>query len=295
MKIILAVADYKGKNVVFVSNEFQVLSLEEAARLVKSGVLEDVSLVRRGSSVYLRTKKKVPRERELNALSLTSSELTAFAQGLSHAKSTPALSRYLELYRTSLAGEHEFIKPIRNLFKVPVVLVREALVAHQAYISSAATHFKIDPFLLGAILIDEISATLPLEAIFENITAKGFGFNTSVGVAQVKIDTANDLIRKGLHNPNPKDTKLPFGRMNPSARLYLAPYVVQPKHNIFFAAGFMRFVTDFWRAKADLSIRPEIIATLYHQGYGKPHANPRPNERGEQIATEFYRLAEIWL
>ena len=83
MKIILLSLITKDKNVVFVSDTFQVLSLEETARLVNSGIFEDMSVVRRGSEVYLRTKRNVPKERELGSLALSINELTAFAQGLS--------------------------------------------------------------------------------------------------------------------------------------------------------------------------------------------------------------------
>jgi hypothetical protein len=45
------------------------------------------------------------------------------------------------------------------------------------------------------------------------------------------------------------------------------------------------------------SFSPEeaIKAMLYHQGYGKPHPEPEPDERGKQIAKEFYRLSKRWL
>ena len=295
MRIILAVADYNGKNVVFVTEQFQVVTLDQARKLVASGLFEDMSVVRNKNGFYLRTKKNIPKERELGHLSLTVHELTAFAQGAVHAKSTRAISRYLELYQDSLVGEHEFIKPLRTLFKVPVVPVRDMLVANQKYIFSAAEHFRVDPFLLGAILIDEVAGILPFEAIFENIGAKAIGLNTSVGVAQVKIDTANHLIRKGLYNPNPKDKKLPFRRMNPASRLYLAPYIIEPKHNIFFAAALIRSFVDEWYKFVDLSKMPEIIATLYHLDHRPPHADPHHNARGEQIAVEFYSLAKKWL
>lgn len=295
MKIILAISDYKGKNVVFATDTFRVFSLEEAVGLVKAGALEDISLVRRSGSIYLRTKKNVPKERELGTISLTDDDLITFSQGFSHAKSTPALSRYLELYRDNLVDSHELIKPIRNLFRVPIVPVRDVLVANKNYIFSASKHFEIDPFLLSAILIDEIAGILPFEPIMDRVKASGFGFNTSVGVSQMMADTANNLIRKGLYNPNPKDSKLPFKRMNLSARLYLYPYLFQPKHNIFFAAALIKSFIDDWRSFVDLTSRPKILATLYHLPYKPPRANPDSNERGVQIVEEFYPLANKWL
>jgi len=63
---------------------------------------------------------------------------------------------------------------------------------------------------------------------------------------------------------------------------------VQPERSIRFAAAFIRHIINFWSEYIDLTNRPEIIGTLYHQGYGKPHAHPISIEHGEQIAKEFY-------
>jgi len=295
MKIVLAVADYKGKNVVFVTDQFQVVSLEQAAKLVTSGVFEDMSVVRNKNGLYLRTKKNVPKERELSAISLTSDELVSFAQGFAHPQSTSPISRYLELYQASLVDGNEFIKPIGKFFKVSIVPVRDALVANQKHIFLAAKHFGIDPFLLGAILIDEIARLLPFEPIFDQIKASGLGRNTSVGIAQVMSDTANNLIRKGLYNPNLKDSGLPLKRMNSAARSYLYTYLIQPNHNIFFAAALIRSFIDEWIHFVDLNLRPEILTTLYHLPHKSPRVNPDSNERGVQIFEEFYPLAKKWL
>jgi len=47
--------------------------------------------------------------------------------------------------------------------------------------------FKIDRYILGAILIDEIAHLTPFEPIVEKVGADIIGRNTSVGVAQIKI------------------------------------------------------------------------------------------------------------
>lgn len=72
-------------------------------------------------------------------------------------------------------------------------------------------------------------------------------------------------------------------------------YVVEPKHNIYFAAAYIRDIINVWAKKIDLSKHPEIVATLYPQGYGSPKPDPKSNERGDQIATEFYRLVKKWI
>jgi hypothetical protein len=77
----------------------------------------------------------------------------------------------------------------------------------------------------------------------------------------------------------------------------LYTYVKKPKHSIFFAAARMRELADRWKRFVDLSVMPDIVATLYHlrDAEKKPHGNPKPNERGLQISEEFYKLATEWL
>lgn len=110
--------------------------------------------------------------------------------------------------------------------------------------------------------------------------------------------TAADIIvtKKGLYNPNPKDKKLPFrGVLSNKDREYLYRYVVEPNHNIRFAAAYIRDIINVWAKYIDLTKRPEIIATLYSKGYGDPKSNPITSKRGTQIMEEFYPLVKKWI
>ena len=44
----------------------------------------------------------------------------------------------------------------------------------------------------------------------------------------------------------------------------------------------------------DLKNKPDILATLYSLGRS-PHGDPKSNERGSQIADEFYQLVKDYL
>ena len=161
---------------------------------------------------------------------------------------------------------------------------------------SAAKRFKVDPYLLGAIVIDEIAQFTPFEDVFENLAVFFIGKNVSAGVAQVKIDTARDLIQKSYYNPDPNNPKLSPMKVGKILRMDLYEYVKQPEHSIFFAAARMRELADRWKRFVNLDTMPEIVSTLYHlpDDKKKPHGNPQPNERGLQIAHEFYKLAKEW-
>lgn len=208
---------------------------------------------------------------------------------------TQVIQTHAIRYLSSIATTKSFIEPVKS-FRVPIEVVRRVFESHRDTIREAAQEFTIDQYTLGAILIDEIARLAPFETILEKVGIEIMGKNTSIGVAQVKIETANDLIKKGVYNPRPNDKKLPFsGNLTNADRRHLYQYVVQPEHSIRFAAAFIRYVINFWSAYTDLANRPEIIGTLYHQGYGKPHEHPESIERGEQIAKAFYPLAKKWL
>ena len=295
MKIILVATDAGRKNIAFVSDAGRALSLEEAIRLIQAQTLKSAYIVRGKYGEYIRSLPNTALKDNLDTLSVSGRYIISYINQTKHAISTPPISRYLERYLASLDEDEPFITPIGQE-KVLVADVKERFVPHISLITAVAEEFNIDRYLLGAILIDEIARIRPFEPIFEKLGVTIVGLNVSVGIAQVKIDTANQLIKKGLYNPNPNDKKLPFsGILSNFKREHLYEYLIQPKHNIRFAAAFAQGLINDWAKEIDLSRRPEIIATLYHLPYRKPHSKPVADERGNQIAIEFYGQAKKWL
>ena len=327
MKIILVATDNRGKNLVFVSDALRAYSLSEAVRLAREGALDNVYPVQRSIGVYLRTKPSVPKKEHLDAMAISSHRLFSVADNLSHALSTPIFGNYWPLYRHTLkSGEGSFII-IDDYALITQERARKKLQPHRDLIFAAAKKFDVYPYLLGAIIIDEIARFAPFEIITDPLGGHFLGANTSVGIAQVKIETARDLIKRDYYNPNPDDQRLsvritsvvysfpttlalsykksvnnaPISyRLSPknilkTSRQELYPYLKKPEHSISFAAARMRALTDEWKKFVDISKRPEIISTLYHLPRTYPHAHPQPNDRGLQIAHEFYKLAEKWL
>lgn len=297
MNIILVITNTCGKNLVFVSSEGKSLQLKDAIAAAVHGKIKDIYPVRKKAGTYLRTKPSIPKENELEIISITGKTLVAYAQDARRVQSTTSIRNYIKLYAASLVGLRSYILPVgqSKAFRVPIAVVEEKFIEHKKHILSAAKEFSIDPAMLGAILIDEIARLLPFEGIIDALGGDIVGVNVSVGVAQVKIDTAHDLIRKGIYHPNKKDARLPYDRLTNTGRRHLYDYLIQSKHNIRFAAAFIRHVIDLWSQYIDLSNRVDIIGTLYNRGYGEPKKNPTANERGKQIANEFYPLARRWL
>jgi hypothetical protein len=126
------------------------------------------------------------------------------------------------------------------------------------------------------------------------LAASFLGVNTSIGIGQVKTDTARDLMLADYYNPD-TDVFLSKEKIKKATHRQIYEYIRQSKHNIFFAAARMRSLIDEWRKFADLKQKPEITATLYSLKHKNPHNNPQPNERGLQVVNQFYKLAQDWL
>lgn len=294
MKIILSIKNYFGKNVAFVTDNLKIFLLEEILELTKAGQIDNVYVVKAGISSYLRSKKSVPKNLQLDKISVGSDGITSFIDN-KISESTPILSAYVALRNRSISeGDSPIIKPAENNLYASTAIVKEKLLSAKEIIYESANYFNLDPFQLGAILIDEIARMSPFEEIIDRIGVENFGVNTSVGSAQIKIDTANNIIKKKLYDPNPSDQKLPIKRLNRETRTYLYNYLIQPKHNIFFEGAILTDLISNWKEFIDLKNHFDILASLYSM-YKIPHANPQPNVRGNQIAGEFYDLAKTWL
>src|SRR3989344_4873876 len=148
MKFILVVTDTRGKNLAFVSRELQTLSLTEATEAVRRGDVAGAYVVERKTGAYIRTKASVPKMEQFEKLSISSKHLFSYTNDARHAISTPALSRYVELYLESVRDGQDFIVPIGQP-KVLSAAIKEKLVPQRTNIFAAAKTFEIKSFSGG--------------------------------------------------------------------------------------------------------------------------------------------------
>ena len=296
MKITLVITNPGGKNLVFLTNSLKTLSLEEAIDKAKTNSLDNLFVIKGKYGEYLRGVPNKSENDNLNTLSVTASDIMSFVNHTRHFKSTDAISLHTAQHISSIIESGKPFLETTEGDKAFVSVVRDVIKLHSSIIIQTAKEFDIDSYLLGAIIIDETVRMSQFEEIQDKYLLKLLGRNVSVGVAQVKLETANGLIKNELYNPNPDDTEIPFsGNLRKADREHLYEYVIQPKHNICFAAARIRGLIKEWSKYIDISNMPEILGTLYHRSYVAPYAHPGPNDRGTQIADEFYLLANKWL
>lgn len=295
IKIILAITDFKGKNLVFPTDALRAYSLCEAIKLVKQEKLDLVHLVKTGKGSYLRSNPNQVGDDNLDAISVSSYKLFLSINNIKYLMSKDgidAYKKYITLHARSMKERGEHVVYIDGYPLITREQIITKLTPHKRTIFAAAKEFSIDPHTLGAIIIDEIARVNPWEDTIDKLLSAHIGVNASVGIAQVTINTVRELIRKEYYNPNPDDKKLSKENIMKASKAYLYAYAEQPRHSIRFGAARIRQIIDHWFYKTDLSKRPEMIGTLYSQGLGSPKSNPGSSPRGLQIAQEFYPLAQ---
>ena len=156
-------------------------------------------------------------------------------------------------------------------------------------ILGAATNQRIDPVTLAAILVDEY-LRMGLNDWFD--WASKIGIDTSIGIGQIKVETARNLIKQGLYNPNPEDDQLKPKNIDKTSKANLYNYLKNPVHSANLSAAKIRYDINRWAPEVDVSGQPEILGTLYSRGDIPVHDKPSANDRGKQIAFEFYPLAK---
>lgn len=297
MDIKLVITNTVKKGVLFASNEFKLLTLEETILNAERGDILGLSVVLSKYGKYLRAFPNRAESDNLDEKSVTISKLFKYLDGARKFSGADLISNYIKHYQSwveesgksflvSVDGDIEFTDNVRNLIRL-----------HKDLFKEVGKEFNIDPCLLAAIVIDEKVRLTAFESLGDDMVVDLIGINTSVGMAQLKIDTANSLIISKYYNPSYQDKKLPIpqGEMINLKRAYLFKYVVQPKHNIRFEAARIKSIIDHWSNFLDLTTRPEIIATLYSIGKGTPKTDPVASDRGLQIVGEFYEYAKKWI
>jgi hypothetical protein len=193
MQIVLVVTDSRGKNIVFTTDMLKSHSIDEAVKLVMQGKIGSAHVVRTGPGSYVRADPNGLEKDNIDHLSISSYKLFASLDDSTLINSVPGLKKYWGHYREFLEESAERIESIITIDGIPRTTEDRVIAKLKPYrelMNEAAQRFGIDPNILGAIIIDEIARMLPLEDVFEEVLLYVLNWNSSVGIAQVKLETA---------------------------------------------------------------------------------------------------------
>lgn len=182
------------------------------------------------------------------------------------------------------------------LWGSPETLLKE----HRGEILEASRAFGISPRLLASVVYAERSSNIrPGEDVVDVVLART-GYNSSVGLAQVKVETAFWITEqlsdpKSLFYLSPEEAQI---LSPPKGRQELIDQLAGPRKNLLYAAAYLAIIGRHWtsviQSTQTTSDRVALIATLYSLGLERadgsirnPHTDAKPNRFGE-IAREFY-------
>jgi hypothetical protein len=177
-------------------------------------------------------------------------------------------------------------------------IVRKMLADKANFINDAAKKLDIDQRLLASVIYTELRVNVNLLDSFERVFAS-LGNNTSIGLAQIRINTAKWIIDTVKDSNSYYFLESQYHKWLPKyeRREDIVKLLENDSTNCLLAAFHLRQIITRWEhAGFDLWDRPDIVATLYSYGLFRrddnseivPHAKPRSNFFGKVAADFFY-------
>jgi len=196
-----------------------------------------------------------------------------------YADKTPALSFiYFNLSYTETKAEIR----AENIIKDNTYLIKQA-----------AREFSVDSIIIGAVIYQEQSTNVNFVDTLGDYIGGLLHLNTSIGVGQVRVNTAEALERiYPKLDPYRKDS------------IFIDYNVVRVERlkdvltNIMYVAAKLKFSQDRWaEAGFDISNKPDILGTLYNiEDIDKPITptkNPKPNDFGIGVKQNYDKVEKL--
>lgn len=184
-----------------------------------------------------------------------------------------------------------------------VETAESVLLDNCAHIVEAGKLFNVSPRLIASVIYVENARNVSwMDRDIDPLLAD-YGLNVSLGLGQVKINTAKWIEEELCDSSSEYYLGEPSnGRIQRSrSRQELVKRLVEPESNVCYVAALLAMIDRRWtEAGVPIGNEVDILATLYSAGVvgddrmekRKPHANPRSNEFG-RIALEFFNSSEM--
>ncbi len=174
---------------------------------------------------------------------------------------------------------------------------------HKNEIIEASKSFGISPRLLASIVYAEQSLNVkPGEDLLDKVFAMS-GYNASVGIAQIKVETALWIRKQILDKNSEFYSSTGSVALTSSASSDIVDQLDNPQTNLLYAAAYIKIIYDVWqpllRETAYQKNTTGIIGTLYCLGlvrtdgsFRRLHVGAHMNRFGE-VAQAFYDSFEL--
>lgn len=270
-RVILVITDSRGVSRAFVTNDFKHLLLEDAIRLVRRGVLIGLHIVEARGRPYIRSNGNSSTEDNLDSLSVPAGSLS---KEIKDPDGDERVSAYAAAYGKflELKFEQDDLLYLGNTARILKKDVVRRLRPLAKQIKMAAEKYDVDAKLLAAILIDELARTGPDDLL--DILGRFDVTDTSVGLAQVKMSTARDLIKRKYYSADPN-----------MSQSKLHDLLMDDGVSVQFAAAYLSFIRKI-RIKRGRGTSAAELASCYSRGLLE-----KVSPRGRQIATKLKRFA----
>lgn len=180
----------------------------------------------------------------------------------------------------------------------------EMIRANRQYILHASSIYEIDPQTLAACIYVEQSRNVDNKDYYLDWTAGALGLDTSLGIGQVKISSAQLVEDEGYIQFDAEDYP---GFIDTGIMSRLADDEI----NIMYAAAYLKYQQDQWIDVAPQITDPELLGTLYNLGHeerGKGilgyvfgigntprivHSNPHGNDFGAAVKSNYQKMGNL--
>lgn len=165
--------------------------------------------------------------------------------------------------------------------------------SYRQLIKYAAREFATDPVAVGAVIYQEQATNVNFIDTLTDSIGGLLHLNTSIGIGQVRVNTARDLeklypeLYPGKDSPPAtNDTFIRVERLK------------DPYTNIRYVAAKLHFSETRWKNHGfGITDKPEILGTLYNiENVGnpiEPHTNPQTNDFGAGVKENYERVRRL--
>lgn len=165
--------------------------------------------------------------------------------------------------------------------------------SYSTAIKAAGQEFRVDPIAVGAMIYQEQATNVSFVDTLTDYVGGLLHVNTSIGIGQVRVNTAGELEKIYPELDPGSDDSLLTNDVFVRVERLKDPYT-----NARYVAAKLRFSQVRWQEKGfDIHDRPGILGTLYNiediRNPIEPNPHPEMNEFGKGVQENYARVKTL--